>query len=59
MQFVMTCAAGSMISLSLPPSLKPLPSPSKGSKPQRLSPLPQAYVVSTVTGDLNSLRKSE
>lgn len=44
--------------LSVIPSLKPLPSPSKELKPQRLKPLPHAYTSSSVTGDPNMKRSS-
>ncbi len=37
-----------------PPSLKPLPSPAKSGKFQRLNPLPYATVFSIVTGEANS-----
>ena len=38
-----------------PPSLNPLPSPSKGVKDHRLMPLPHEMVSSIVMGDANSL----
>lgn len=54
-QLVTTWSASPISPASPPPSLKPLPSPSKSVKPQRLTPLPQESVSLMVTAEVNSL----
>jgi hypothetical protein len=54
-QLVMTWSAAPMSAASPPPSLKPLPSPSKELNPQRLKPLPHERVSLIVMADVNSL----
>lgn len=58
MQFVTLWSAAFLSASSPPPSLKPLPSPAKSGKFQRLKPLPQAMVSTMVILDLNSLVQS-